>query len=138
LDPIDIARKAVTSSLGGLFGRGASPATPMYTKEVGLASGAAGGGAGGGIGTLGKLGLLAEGVTGAIAVFQTQQDQSRRSSDQAAALQAQTNAYLKTNPTADQLRTSLAGVEQGIADLQSNPLNVLVQGDALDRLKAMQ
>ncbi len=34
------------------------------------------------------------------------------------------------------LRTSLSAVDQGINDIQANPLNVLLAGDALDQLRA--
>jgi hypothetical protein len=40
--------------------------------------------------------------------------------------------------TLPQLKTALAGVDQGIRDLQSNPLHALVQGEALTTLQGMR
>ncbi len=44
--------------------------------------------------------------------------------------------YIKQNPTTAQLQSSLNAVDQGINDIQANPLNVLVSGDALEQLRA--
>jgi TP901 family phage tail tape measure protein len=42
------------------------------------------------------------------------------------------------NKSQAELQTALDGVNQGIKDLQSNPLYTLVQGEALDQLRAMR
>lgn len=66
----DALKDAIGSGLGRLFGRGSSPATPMYVKAVGGLGGAAGA-AGGGMGVLGKVGLAAEAVGLGVAVVET-------------------------------------------------------------------
>jgi TP901 family phage tail tape measure protein len=53
---------SLTGSLGGLFQRGASPAAPMYTKEVGL------GGAGAGVAGAGAMASLGKVIGGAFAI----------------------------------------------------------------------
>lgn len=131
IDPIKMALGGVGNAIGGalkgLFGRGSSPATPMYVSAVG-------GGLGGGTGAGGKL-LLGAAAIGAIAaVVATQQEISGQSTAQAIAVQQQAVDWLKQSPTAADLANGLAGVEQGINAIRSNPLNVFVQGDALAKL----
>lgn len=45
---------------------------------------------------------------------------------------------LQQNPTESDLRNALGGVETGINNIRSNPLLVLVQGQALDELEGMR
>jgi hypothetical protein len=58
--PIKIAVDLAQGLLGQFFGRGSSPAAPMYTKEVGLGGGL-GSAVGGGLGK-GKAGMLGIGM----------------------------------------------------------------------------
>ncbi len=142
---VDLTKGAIGSAAGalakGMFSRGSSPATPMYTKEVGL-GGAAGGGLGGaakgGLGTLGKVALVGEAIGLTAAVIDVQQSVSSGNSALAGEISNQTDKFLASQPSKDALESSLAAIDKGIDDIQSNPLNVLVQGDALDQLKAMR
>lgn len=133
--PMDIAK-----GLGGLaknlFSRGGSAATPMYTKEVGL--GGVGGGAAGGMGTLGKVALVAEAVGLVVAVNDVRQAISDGNSAIAHNINTQTDSYLATRPNLSELEGSLSAIDKGITDIQSNPLYVLVRGDALEQLKEMR
>lgn len=102
---------------------------------VGGAAGGAGKGLAGKIGTGLAVGAAVAGVAG---VVMTQQEQSTMNSGIAAGAQQNLSVFLKQNPTTEQLRSSLAAVDQGIADIRSNPLNVLVSGDALAKLEQMR
>lgn len=105
------------------------------------------GGGGGVAGAAGKGGGLASKLGGALsiaaivssvaAVVQTQQEQSSNSSAQAAAIKAGLDSSI-AGKSLPELKTALAGVDQGIRDLQSNPLLTLVQGDALTTLQTMK
>lgn len=70
----DALKDAIGGGLSRMFGRGSSPATPMYVKAVGV--GGLGGGpggvaaGGGGMGILGKAALGAELVGSVVAVYQ--------------------------------------------------------------------
>jgi hypothetical protein len=48
------------------------------------------------------------------------------------------DTMLTQNPTREQLISSLSAVNTGIQQLQSNPLHMLVQGDALTNLQSMK
>jgi hypothetical protein len=96
---------------------------------------APGGAAGGG---LGKAGFGLSVAADVLAVVGVQQAVSAGNSELAGAIHDQTKDFLAGQPDKSALLNSLAAVDQGIADLQSNPLNVLVQGDALDQLKQMR
>jgi len=133
-DPLDLTRKAVT----GLFSRGGSPATPMYTKEVGLpgvGGGAAAVGGGGKLGTaLGLIGMVAA----PLAVIAAQQEIQSRTNEQAKGLHEDSIRWLRGMPSASDLDRGLSAVDQGLRDIRSNPLHVLVQGDAIARLEALR
>lgn len=142
IDPIKIAEggigSALKGALGGLFQRGASPAAPVYTKEVGVA-GVPGAPGGGGIGS--KLATAVSIVSiaaDALAVFTTWQNVNAQSSAAAQAAADNETAWLKKQPSKADLERGLAAVKTGIDQITSNPLNVLVQGDALDKLRQMQ
>lgn len=107
--------------LGGLSGKG------------GL-----GGVIGGGAGKLGTGLALLTAFTSIVGVVAQQQEQSAQQSQQGKDLHATLREMLAQNPSEDALLSALGGVEQGIRDIESNPLNVLVQGSALDELKAMR
>jgi hypothetical protein len=103
---------------------------------AGMAGGAAG--AGGGLSGLSKVFLVGEAIGLALAVEQVRQGISADSTAHAEAIQDQTKQWLASQPPRDQLLSSLAAIDTGIADLKANPLNVLVQGDALTKLEAMR
>lgn len=109
--------------------------------RAGVVNGAGGaGGAAGALGGSGKLGkaLGALGIVTSVAgVVATQQEVSGQSSAQAAAIKQGLDSSM-AGKSLSELNTALGGVEQGIANLQSNPLYALVQGDALTTLKQMQ
>lgn len=183
-----IVSRLIGGLAGGIFARGATPASPMFVADVtgGLGGGAAnliGGGKatlasmllkglvgglvaaggsmllgsalkqgvdpgaiGGAIGGAGAMiggGALAFGPIGAIvgsiaAVVQTQQTISQQSTDQATKVHGDLTNLIATQPDRAKLQQALDGVNKGINDIQANPLNVLVSGDALDQLKAMR
>lgn len=109
--------------------------------KAGVVNGAGGvGGAGGAAGGMGKLGkaLAGASIIGDIAgVIATQQAVSGQSTAQATEIKAGLDSSI-AGKSLGELNTALGGVEQGIRDLQSNPLNALVQGDALTTLQQMQ
>jgi hypothetical protein len=74
----------------------------------------------------------------ALAVFEVWKDQNQQSTDKAIEIQQTQLEWLKTQPKREDLVTGLNGIKQGIHDIESNPLNMLVQGDALNKLRAMQ
>jgi hypothetical protein len=139
-----LVTKGIGGAVGGAFGaiRGGSRANPVFVQDV------SGVGAGGGSPVTGKGGGIAGKLIQAVsivsiaadafAVFQTWQDVNAKSS--AAAQDAQDNLtnWLKTSPKREDLVNGLAAVDKGLADIQSNPLNVLVQGDAINKLEAMK
>jgi TP901 family phage tail tape measure protein len=103
----------------------------------GSGAGIVGGGGGGSklLSFAGKaIGVLSA-VTSILGVIDTQQSVSAASTAQAKEVKGTATVFLGQNPTTQQLLTAMSGVDQGIEDLQSNPLNVLVAGDALNELQ---
>lgn len=101
---------------------------------------AAAGTAGKGLSTLGKVFLVGEAIGLVAAVNEVRQQVQDSATQQAQDLHSNLNQIL-ANPNADRaaLITALDGVNQGIRDLQADPLAVaLVSGPALDELKAMK
>jgi len=139
---VGLAGDAISKALGGLFQRGGSPASPLYTKEVGLPTGGLPvGGVTGGGGLLSKLGTAFAAfsiVADAALVFKTWQDENTKHTQEGLDLQAQQNEWLKKQPSRADLERGLAAVQKGQADIRSNPLLTLVQGDALTSLQAME
>jgi hypothetical protein len=120
--------------IGGLEGLKAGISTGGPT---GAAIGAAGGAA-----VIGGAALLA-GPLGAIAasigvVGKTLIDIRGQSASQGQSIADAIGKQISGGATTADLQTSLAAVEQGINDIQANPLNVLVAGDALDQLRAQR
>lgn len=103
----------------------------------GGAAGAAGGAARGGLGLVSKMFLVGEAIGLAALVGSVQQGLSEQSTQQSEALQTALDQSI-AGKTLPELQTALAGVNQGITDLQSNPLYALVQGEALDNLREMR
>lgn len=82
----DAIKDAIGGGLSRVFGRGSSPATPMYVKPVGVGLGGGGGAGvpGGGMGRVGKGLLALEGIAIAGAVASTVNDfMTERSQEQA-------------------------------------------------------
>jgi len=120
-------------------------AQPVFVTNFppGFGTGASGpiGVAGKGGGLFGKLGsaLGVLSIVGSVvAVVGEQQAISAQSSEQAQTLNATLQEMLRQKPNEQALRNALGGVEQGIRDIESNPLSVLVQGSALDELRSMR
>jgi TP901 family phage tail tape measure protein len=80
------------------------------------------------------IGVLSA-VTSILGVIDTQQSVSAASTAQAKEVKGTAQVFLASNPTTDALLNAMSGVDQGITDLQSNPLHVLVAGDALKELQ---
>jgi hypothetical protein len=91
-----------------------------------------------GLSLLSKVALIGETVGLVVAVNQVRDGIANASTAQATGLQSQTAQFIASQPNKAQLETALAGVNQGIHDLEFNPLNVLVQGEALDKLRGMR
>jgi TP901 family phage tail tape measure protein len=140
----------VTSGIGGLLKLGLGglkTITAGNVTVVGAKVGGAGvgGAAGAATGTAGKLGsvlgkvaIVGE-VIGLVAAVEGVREMiGAGNSALATEVHDQTKTFLASKPNNAALQSSLAGIDKGIADIQSNPLNVLVQGDALDQLKAMR
>lgn len=113
---------------------------PVFVTNMGV--GGMGGGGGvpgkGGMGVLSKLFLVGEAIGLIAAVEQVRSAISDSNTEIATELQTQTGEFIASKPDAAALQNALSGVNQGISDLQSNPLNVLVQGEALDKLREMR
>jgi hypothetical protein len=100
-----------------------------------------GGGKGGRFGRLGGIGGLLMGglATGlALEAFGVQQQQSAQSSEMGRSAHENLTNMLANNPKLADMQTSLRAINDGIKGIESNPLNVLVQGSALDELKTMR
>lgn len=133
----------LTNIAGGILS-GVKTITAGHVTVVGKSVGGvpggavAGGAAKGGLGLLSKVFLVGEAIGLAAAVVGVQQAISAQSTAHAQDIHGIQNAFLKTNPSTEAIKNALAGVDQGISDLTSNPLNVLVQGSALDELQEMR
>lgn len=124
---------AVAIGIGDqLVGMGAKTGGPGGAAEA-----AAGGGAtiAGGALIAGPLGAIAG---AALAVVDTQQKVAAQNSAIASDIHATSAAFLAQQPDMAALQSSLGAIDQGINDIQSNPLNVLVAGDSLDQLRQMR
>jgi TP901 family phage tail tape measure protein len=98
-----------------------------------------GGGPGKGAGALGAVGkmfLVGEAIGLALLVNEVRNGIAEGNTETARANTETARAFVTENTlTRQQLTDAIAAVDKGIADLQSNPLNVLVQGDALTELQ---
>jgi hypothetical protein len=143
----------VTSGIGGLLKLGlgglktitAGSVTVVGAKVGGAGVGGAAGAAGAATSTgskigsvLGKVAIVGEVIGLVAAVEGVRESIGAGNSALATEVHDQTKTFLASKPNNAALQASLAGIDKGIADIQSNPLNVLVQGDALDQLKAMR
>jgi TP901 family phage tail tape measure protein len=141
----------VTSGIGGLLKLGlgglktitAGNVTVVGANVKGGAAGAAGAAGatstGGKLGSvLGKVAIVGEVIGLVAAVEGVRESIGAGNSALASGIHDQTTAFIASKPNNAALQASLAGIDKGIADIQSNPLNVLVQGDALEQLKAMR
>lgn len=97
-------------------------------------AGAAGAAGAGAVATGLAFGAAAIGVIGA---FLVQQDQSNKNTSFSQDIRTGLDASV-AGKTLPELRIAMQGVDAGINELQSNPLYALVQGEALDNLKAMK
>lgn len=95
-------------------------------------------GAAGGLGLVSKMFLVGEAIGLSLIVNEVRKNLGDRSTAQSVTAQGSLSAFLAQSPTRADLRSALGGVEQGIHDIESNPLNVLVQGEALDNLRKMR
>jgi hypothetical protein len=103
----------------------------------GAAQGALGGAAmiGGGALAFGPIGAILGSI---LAVGQTQVQVSEQSTAIARGNSATLSQWLTQSPKREDLVSGLAAVDQGIAEITANPLNVLVAGDALAELQAQR
>jgi hypothetical protein len=132
--------------LGGLKTITAGSVTVVGAKVGGAGvGGGAAGAAGAATSTAGKVGsflgkvaIVGEVIGLVAAVEGVRESIGAGNSALASQVHDQTTAFIASKPNNAALQSSLAGIDKGIADIQSNPLNVLVQGDALDQLKAMR
>lgn len=123
-----------TLARGLTIGAGAGILTQSNAGNNNLAGAAGNVGGGALIGsTFGPLGVLAGALAGA--VKSVQEDQSSRSSQQATQIADSIQSQIAGGAKLEDLQMSLDAVNTGIHQIESNPLLVLVQGDALDQLK---
>ena len=116
-------------------------AQPVFVTNFppGFGAGAGAGGlAKGGLGLVSKMFLVGEAIGLAVLVNDIRSGIAEGNTKTAAALQDQTAQFIASQPNQAALENALAGVNQGIHDLEFNPLNVLVQGEALDKLRLMR
>jgi hypothetical protein len=102
------------------------------------AAGAAGGAVKTGIGVAGKMFLIGEAIGLVAAVEGVRDSINADSTKHAEAINDQTTKFIAAQPDQAALTKALAGVDTGIHDLTSNPLLVLVQGEALTNLQQMK
>jgi hypothetical protein len=105
---------------------------------VGGVGGGIAGAAKTGLGLASKVFLIGEAIGLAVLVNDVRQGISDASTAQSQAIDKQTSQWLAKNPSRADLLNGLKGVDDGIRSLEANPLNVLVQGDALDNLRKMR
>lgn len=128
----------IGGALKGILGRGSSPANALWVKSVGGVGGPGGVTAGGGLGKAGTA-LAGLSILGDIAaVIGTQQAVAGASTAQSQDIHETQKVFVAQSPPISALQNALAGVDQGIKDIKSNPLLVLVQGDALSELEKMR
>lgn len=144
----------VTNIAGGLIGSvlkqfraGLVNVSGGVVNVAGGVGGAAGGaagaaGAGGKMGMVGKVAGAAIGtvtiVGSALAVLETQQQQSALNTQYSSEIKTNLQTMLSQSPKREDLLSSLGAVEQGIKDITANPLHMLVAGDALENLRSMR
>jgi hypothetical protein len=136
----------VTNIAGGLISsvlkQLVSGVVNVQGAVVNVVGGAPGlpGSAAGAAGGIGAATLAAGAIVtaaAAAAVIAVQQSQSNKNSNFSAQIREGLDTSIVGKSQAE-LKTALAGVNQGITNLQSNPLLTLVQGDALSNLQAMR
>lgn len=131
----------VTNIAGGIFG--ALKAMTVQAGVVNVMGASVGGGgvpgaAGKGLSGAAKMFLVGEAIGLALLVNEVRTGISEQNTEIARGLSNTTKAFLDSKPDAAAITSALAGVNQGITDLQSNPLNAIVQGDALIELRKMR
>lgn len=129
--------KGAVEIVGGIFKRGETPANPVYVSDVAKGLGGAAGAAGG-LGLASKVFLAGEAIGLGFIVNEVRQNLADQNTAQSQNIQANLGKFLAQSPTRADLLNALGGVEQGIHDIEANPLNVLVQGEALDNLRKMR
>jgi TP901 family phage tail tape measure protein len=136
-----IAGAAIAGAGSKVPGVGRLFAQPVFVTNGplgGLGGGGVAAGVKGGLGTLAKVALVGEAIGLTAAVYSVQQEVSAESTAHATAIQNQTAQWLAQNPSKADLLQGLGGVQAGIDSIRSNPLNVLVQGEALTKLEGMK
>ena len=121
-----------------LLGAAAENAGQPVGYAAGIGGGAATIGGAGALGAavgLGPLGIVAGSV---LAVAQTAQNVSQQAASQAQGLSATLDASLAGRQTVSDLQTKLAAIDTGIAELNSNPIQAFLAGDALTTLQSMR
>lgn len=134
VDVIDALRKTLFNAVLGIK-------AGVVNVQGGVVNAGGAGGAAGGGGILGKVGTglaVAGAALSVFGAFETYFAQNQASTDQSLAIQKTQTDWLKKQPSRQDLVNGLAGIDRGIADITSNPLAVLVQGDALNNLRAMR
>jgi len=93
----------------------------------------------GGLGVASKVFLVGEAIGLALLVNEVRNGIADGNTKTSQAIATQTHDWLAGQPSKADLEKGLAGVEKGIADLQTSNLPLfLVQGDALDNLKKLR
>jgi len=137
----EVAARSAGSRLPGVGKLFAQPVfVTNFPPGLGGAGGAAGvAGAGSKLGKVAAVALPVAAIVASVAaVAETYFSQNAASSATAAAVAKTQEVYLRQSPPLAALQNSLAGVDRGIADIKSNPLHMLVQGDALTQLQGMR
>lgn len=139
----------IASAFGKVLGAGLSKIFAANVTVIGgsVTGGGGAAGAAGAAGSVGKVGRIANAVKvlGAVsiagasiaALAETFVSVNDQSSQIAASIKESLDAGIEVK-TGPELQAALDGVRQGINDISSNPLNVLVSGDALNTLHSME
>lgn len=134
-----VVARSVAAQLPGV---GKAFVQPVFVTNMPVGGlGGAGGAAGAatkGLGMASKMFLVGEAIGLALLVNEIRNGISEGNTKFSTEIQSQTQQWLAQNPSRADLVNGLNGVQQGINDIQSNPLHTLVQGDALKNLQAMK
>lgn len=130
---------AIGSALGGLLGRGSSPANALWVQSAqgGVGGGPLGGGKGGGLSPLGVLGAAAGGLS--VAAWWKGTFQDPQFDAQVADIARKAAAQIKTNQNVGDLKTQLAAVQTGIRELSNaGPISDTLYGGQIEGLKKVE
>lgn len=91
----------------------------------------------GGLSTLARLTLVGETIGLVLAVNQVREAVTAQAAAQARDVHATQNAFLAIPRSTDEIKNALAGVDEGIRQINKDPIQAIIFGDALSELQGM-